>query len=266
MSSRIDLGRVLAIGFAMAPTAAFAGAWTLDAGEGQAIVTATPSTGDKAFDRSSKLQSISRYDKDELDALIEYGVTDRFTLMLSPSAQHVGIAAPTAARRTGPSYTEAGGRVRLLQGDSWVFSVQTTLAVPGTFDRSNPAAIGYTDTELDVRGLLGYSFKVGSWPAFVDLELGQRFRYGGPPNEARADFTLGVQPFARWQLLAQSFNVISEGAGSWGLPAYSYHKFQLSAVYAVTPAWSLQLGAFTTYWGRNALQENGVIASAWYKF
>ena len=138
--------------------------------------------------------------------------------------------------------------------------------MPGTFDKSNVAAIGYTEPEIDVRGLLGYSFAVGAWPAFVDVQVAQRYRLGGPPDEFRTDVTLGVWPHDRWLLLMQSFNVISEGAGSWGYPSYAYYKFQLSAVYALTPALSLQLGSYTTYWGRNALQENGMVLGAWYKF
>jgi protein XagA len=60
--------------------------------------------------------------------------------------------------------------------------------------------------------------------------------------------------------------VISEGAGTWGYGSYAYHKFQLSAVYAFTKAFSVQLGGYSTYWGRNALQENGLVVGAWQKF
>jgi hypothetical protein len=180
--------------------------------------------------------------------------------------QHVDIGAPVDAQRTGLGYSEFGGRVRLFQGDSWVVSGQTTLRVPGTFDRSNPAALGYTDTQVDVRALVGYAFKLGAWPAFLDVQMAQRFSLGWQPDEFRADITFGVRPAPKWLLLAQSFNVVSEGAGTWGFPAYDYYKLQLSGVYSVTPKLSLQLGAFTTYTGRNALQDNGLLMGAWYRF
>jgi hypothetical protein len=266
MSKCVGLKRVLAVGLMAFPSTAFAGAWTLDAGEGAAIVTATPSSADKAFDGRGDLQSTSRYSKGELQALLEYGVADRFTLMLTPQLQHVSISGPFEPQRTGLGYTDIGGRMRLGNGDSWVLSAQTTFRVPGTFDKSNLAAIGYTDPEVDVRGLFGYSFKAGAWPAFVDVQVAQRFRIGGPPDEFRADLTLGLRPQDRWLLLMQSFNVISEGKGSWEYPSYAYHKFQLSAVYSLTKRLSLQLGGYTTYWGRNALQENGVVLGAWYRF
>jgi hypothetical protein len=222
------------------------------------------------FDSAGSLRAAPRYSKFELQGLLEYGVTDRLTAIAAPSLQHVDIADP-AARRTGLGYTEAGGRYQLANGalpngDAWVFSGQTTLRMPGTFDKSNPAAIGYTDPEMDVRGLLGYSFAIGASPAFIDLQMAQRFRLDTAPNEFRADATFGLRPAARWLLLAQSFNVISEGAGSWGFPSYRYHKLQLSAVFDVTTAFSLQVGGFTTFAGRNALQENGLILGAWYRF
>jgi protein XagA len=100
----------------------------------------------------------------------------------------------------------------------------------------------------------------------LDIQVAQLDRFGGPPDEFHTDITLGVRPYDRWLILMQSFNVISEGAGSWGYPDYSYYKLQLSAVYALTHALSLQLGGYTTYWGRNALQENGMVLGVWYKF
>jgi hypothetical protein len=266
MSKCVRLARFLAVSLMAFPTTAFAGAWTLDAGKGIAIVTATASQATKAFNGGGSLETTPRYSKAELQALLEYGATDWLTVILAPSLQHVAIGGPFEAQRTGLGYTEFGARMRFARGDSWVVSAQTTLRVPGTFDKFNPAAIGYTDPEVDVRGLLGYNFKAGAWPAFVDVQVAQRFRLGGPPDEFRADLTLGLEPQDRWLILIQSFNVISEGKGSWEYPSYAYHKFQLSAVYPLTPQLSLQLGGYTTYWGRNALQENGAIVGAWYKF
>ena len=40
----------------------------------------------------------------------------------------------------------------------------------------------------------------------------------------------------------------------------------LRRLFTLTTALSLQLGGYSTYWGRNALQENGLIAAVWYRF
>lgn len=244
------------------PSAALAGAWTLPQGAGQVMLTMTTSTSDHIFG----VGPTPRYNKTELQALIEYGFTDRFTGILIPGLQHVDIAAPTAAQRSGLGYSEFGGRYQFFQGDGWVLSGQATMRVPGTNDTSNPAAIGYTGIETDVRALFGHSFAVGNWPAFIDLQLGERFRAGAPPDEVRFDATFGVRPAPRWLVLAQSFNVMSEGAGGLPFGRYDYYKFQLSAVYELTPALSLQAGVFSTYAGSNALRENGLIFGAWHRF
>lgn len=258
------LGSALCLAILAFPSDLLAAAWTLRAGDGQAIVTGTPSSGDQVFDATGNLKPTPRYNKIEIQGLVEYGVTDQLTAIVSPMLQHVDIADPDA-RRTGLGYTEFGGRYQVLKGDSWVFSGQTTMRVPGTFDNANPAAVGYTEPEVDVRGLFGYSFTAGAMPAFVDLQVAQRFRIGDVPNEFRADGTFGLRVAPGWLVLAQSFNVISEG-GSPEIPSYHYHKLQLSAVYDVTPTVALQLGAFTTYAGRNALQENGIVSAIWCRF
>src|SRR5450432_1563725 len=266
MTKRVGLRFIIATGLMGYATTAFAGAWTLDAGNGELIITATAMQASNLFSTGSVLQSIPRYSKDEAQALIEYGVTNWFTAMFGPSLQHVDIAAPLSAERSGLGYTDIGGRTKIWSNDSWVVSAQATVRISGTYDKTNPAAIGYTDPEIDIRGLVGYSFQAGTMPSFVDVEVAQRFRLGGPPDEFRTDVTFGIRPIDKWLLLAQSFNVISEGAGTWGFGSFAYHKFQLSAVYELTTALSLQLGGYSTYWGRNALQENGLVVGAWYKF
>ncbi len=258
------------IGAAALPSPALAGAWTMPEGKGQVVVAATVSEAKTSFDANGDRQPTLRYNKQELQMLLEYGITDRVTAILAPGLQRVEIALPVNARRTGLGFTEFGGRFRLMQGGtrdfSWVLSAQTTMRVPGTYDTANPAAIGYTGMEVDVRGLLGASFTVGGWPAFVDLQLAQRFRTGGPPSEWRADFTAGVRLAPQWGLLAQSFNVISEGDGSPPFTSTNYHKLQMSVIYYLTEQWALQGGLFTTVAGRNALQENGLLVGTGYKF
>ncbi len=255
---------------AIAPSPARAGAWTLPENIAQILVIGTMTRADRIFDDSGTKQPTPRYSKFELQALMEYGVTDWLTLIVAPGLQHINIAPPTDARRTGFGTSEFGARARLWHGDlpgaSWVLSGQATMRVPGTYDTGNPAAVGYTGFDTDLRALFGVSFRLGGWPAFVDLQLAQRFRGDGPPNETRFDATFGVRPAPQWLVLAQSFNVFSQGAGDALFPATHYHKLQLSLVYAITANWSVQGGFVTTFAGRNALQENGLLLGAGYRF
>jgi hypothetical protein len=254
------------LGFLLLPSAAWASAWTLPEGTGQWVATLTAGSAADYFENGA-FAATARYNKAELQLLIEYGVTDRLTVLADPGLQHVDIAAPTSAERSGLGYAEFGARYAFLQNQTWVLSGQATLRIPGTADAANPAAIGYTEVESDLRLLLGRSFDFEGKPAFFDLEAAERVRTAGAPSEFRLDATFGVQVLPRWLLLAQSFNVVSEGSGiSLYGGSYDYEKLQVSAVYSLTPTWSLQGGAYTTYAGQNALQENGLILSVWHKF
>ena len=255
------------LGLLCLPSTAWAGAWTLPEGTGQWLATLTSSTSTTYLEGSNALMPTPRYNKDEFSALIEYGLTDRLTGILIPGLQHIDIAPPTSAERTGLGYTEFGARYEFFEAPTWVVSGQATLRIPGTTDWANPAAIGYTDVEADLRILLGHNFKVAEMPAFFDVEVAERVRTAGAPSEFRVDGTLGVKVSPRWMLLVQSFNVVSEGAGApiYG-GSYDYEKLQLSALYTLTDTWWLQFGGVSTYAGRNALQENGVIFGVWHQF
>ena len=259
-------GAGLILGLLAAPSAAFAGAWTMPQGTGQWLAGFLASTSTEYFS-STGLASTPRYNKVEADLFVEYGLTDRLTAIVNPGFQHIDIAAPTSAERTGLDYTEFGARYAFFTDQSWVLSGQVILRLPGTTDTANPAAVGYTDVEGDFRILLGHNFKIGDWPAFYDIEVAQRARTEGAPSEFRADGTFGVKVSPRWLLLAQSFNVVSEGSGiSLYGGSYDYFKLQLSAVYELMPAWWVQGGGYVTYAGYNALQENGAIVALWHQF
>jgi len=258
------VGSVLAL--LCLPSTAWAGAWTLPEGTGQWLASLTATSATSYF-TGSGLASTPRYSKEELQVLIEYGLTDRLTAIFDPGLQNINIAAPTNAERSGLNYTEFGARYGFLENSDWVVSGQTTLRIPGTTDISNPAAIGYTDVEADFRALLGHNFKAGDIPAFFDFELAERWRTDGYPSEFRFEGTLGVKVYPRWMLLLQSFNVVSEGGGISILGgSYEYYKVELSALYTLTDTWTLQFGGVSTYAGRNALQENGVIFGVWHQF
>jgi hypothetical protein len=248
------------------PSLAWAGAWTLPEGTGQFLAIFTASTSTAYLEGSRGMTPTPRYNKDEISALVEYGVTSRLTAIVDPGLQHIDIAAPTSAARTGLGYTEFGARYGFFQEPAWVVSGQATLRVPGTTDAANPAAIGYTFTQADFRALVGHNFTIADMPAFTDVEVAERAGLGGP-SEFRVDGAFGLIVVPRWLLLVQGFNVFSEGsvAALYG-GSYQYYKLQLSAIYALTPTWSLQGGGFSTYAGRNALQENGMLLGVWHQF
>lgn len=247
------------------PAAAAASAWTLPKGQGQVLLTGVYSHSDRGFDASGKTIDIPDYDKQELYLLAEYGVTDDLTLIAAPSFRHVGIQGGSDDT-TGLGYTELGARYRVASGAHWVGSLQATARIPGTRRRDVLAQVGNTDAEYDVRAMGGVSFAIGRMPAFANLEGGYRVRAGDPPNEVRADATLGVRPAKRVLVYALWSNSWSDGAGKGVFDAYRYHNAFLNAVYDLNKHWSVQAGALATVSGRNALRERGATGGLWFRF
>ncbi|MEP9354094.1 hypothetical protein ABLE93_10920 [Xanthobacter sp. KR7-65] len=251
---------------------AAAGAWTQEEGHGQVILQTTAAHSASEFGPSYDLYASRPYDKVEVTLVFEYGATDWLTLIAAPQFLYVGLGAPSADSYAGPGYQDAGARVRLWQGTGGgtasVVSAQVVGRFSGTGNSPSAAAVGYEDPELDLRLLYGLSFTLFGKAAFLDVEAAQRLRFGAPPDEFRVDLTLGLRVAERWQLLAQSFNVVSEGAGEGPYfgDSYEYYKVQMGAAYDLSAAMTVQLSLVGTVFARNAPQENGVVLAAYYRF
>jgi hypothetical protein len=244
---------------------AIAGAWTLPAGKGQVIVTGTFLGADRYYDSRGRILRGPSYRKFEASAFLEYGFTDRFTGLFSPSLLATSVAGGGAAY-VGPGYTEIGGRFRLLGGESWIVSLQASARLPAPANRLNPAAACCTATEADVRLLIGKSFMLGAWPSFINAEAGYRLRGGLTEDELRIDVTLGVRPRPDWLILLQSFNVLANDGDAGIFTEARYHKVQLGAVWDFAHQWSLQLAGIVTISGRSAPVEAGFVTGLWYRF
>jgi hypothetical protein len=136
---------------AFAAGSVLAGAWTQKKGEGHVITTGTFTRSGRAFDADGDAVPIPRYDKLEVNVLVEYGVTDWLTAIVQPQLLGVDIAAPANADTFGPGYTDIGARARLWSSTDSVFSLQAFGRIPGRNDETNLAEIGNTDAEFDIR-------------------------------------------------------------------------------------------------------------------
>ncbi|MFH1558499.1 MAG: hypothetical protein ABII76_27170 [Pseudomonadota bacterium] len=269
LSIRALAGAALAAcGLAASAQRACAGAWTLKESGVQAYLQSTMTRADHAFDGSSNLYAAQTYDKVSTQLFMEVGATDSLTLIVAPELLSISLASPADTSYFGPGYTDLGGRVKIAEGDGFVASLQAVARFPGAKPSEGPAVIGYVNGELDLRALAGWNFVLWGLPSFLDLELAQRLRFGAPPDEWRLDATLGVRIAPRWLVLAQSFNVMSEGAGEapYFDASYEYYKVQMGVMYDVSESFAVQASLVTTYFARNALQENGLVLAAQYRY
>ncbi|MBN4046438.1 hypothetical protein JYU02_00380 [bacterium AH-315-P15] len=244
---------------------ALAAAWTLPAGDAQIIAGYTYDEASEAFNDEGDRDLDADFYKHELSVLMEYGALDYLTVYIQPHFQWLDV---NDVEEAGHAFTDVGLRLRVLQQDQHVFSLQGQVSLPGDVNGTNEVTLSSSEIEAELRALFGTSFMLGTVPAFVDLQGGYRYREGNPPDEWHADATFGWQPDDGAEFLLQSFNTWSEGQGDDPLvfPYFRQHKVQASLVMHATQELSLQVGGFYTWAGQNVIAEEGLIVGAWYRF
>ena len=245
--------------------AASAGAFLLPEGYGQFIAGIGFSEGSRRFDSGGRAEPAPAYRKVIASGYLEYGLLSRLTLIAAPTlSRENGVAANTV---TGSDSSAVGARYALFAAPGRVLSIQVLVQPPlAPGDRAAQLAVGGArNLAIDSRLMLGQAFAVFGRPAFVELAPGARVRLDPFPSEARLDLTLGLRPVPPLLLLLQSFLSIAPSAGPL-VPHTSYDKLQASAVYDLSSRWSVQLGAFHTIAGRNAVRETGPFGALWVRF
>lgn len=270
--------------FACAVAPARAGAWLYPEGRGQVIVTTTFADARKAYDSRGRLIETPSYRKFEARVYVEHGVTDWLNFVgeggymnfhgAASQTAHLDqlVAAakaglPLAAKGPpGPQYDglgigSAGARVRLFTYGAYIFSLEASLRA------ASPAARRFLDmrdpVQVDARIQAGRPLSIFGWSGFLDAQIGYRSR-GQNGDEVRADFTAGLRPMDRLMVMAQSFSAFAPRGGVATFVAAQ--KFQLSAVYDLTPALSVQLGGVTALGGVNSPAERGLISALWWRY
>lgn len=264
-SGRSPRWRAAASGLAcllLAAPPATASPWNRPAGEGLAITDYTFESGSAYFDGHGHLAPARNFAKSEVSTYLEYGATDSLTLIARPSIDDVRVGSPDAGAYRGLGGTEAGAQWQALVFGPAVLAVQGTFRLPGSTSRANPALVGNTAREGDFRVLAGTGLPLPFKP-FLDLQASVRVRSGGAAAQAHGDATFGFYPFDRLLILLQSFTTVPVGPGD--LRSRST-RVAATGVYAMTQAWALQFGTFTTALGRDALRERGFTVGFWRYF
>jgi hypothetical protein len=258
--------KLRALGLAAAgllPAIAHADGWTMPAGQGRTIITALYSHAGDSFDNHGHAFDAGDYNQYNVYVSTEYGLTDNLSLLATPSLRRVTVQ--NGRDSFGLGYTEVGARYKVAGGGDWVVSLRSTVMIPGKRRDDVPAQIGSTDVQEDTRVEVGKSFKLLGLDGFSIVEAGYRFRSRGEPNEVHADLQLGLHVTKRLMLQANSYNTVSDGAGS-RYASYRYSTVYAGGVYDLTDHVAVQLGGLATVAGRNALRERGVYTGLWIRF
>ena len=260
--------RRVALAFAVLsiPSAAWAGAWTLPEGTGQWLAGFTATTSTMYF-TGAGLAPTPRYTKEEAQALIEYGLTDRLTAIIIPGLQNIDIAAPTSAERAGLNYTEFGARYGFYKVRTGSYPARGRCVCPAP---PTPRTRPRSATPI-FKPMYVFWWATTSRSTTCRAFSTSRRPSARAPKAIRANFT-SMPPWASaycrngccWRRASTSCPR-APGLSYFG-GSYEYYKVELSALYTVMPTWQVQFGGVSTYAGRNALQENGFIVGLWHQF
>ena len=244
---------------------AMAGAYMLAENYGQFIAGIGFSEGTRTFDTNGRAMPSPAYRKIIASGFLEYGYTPWLSLVAAPTLAREGGSAANSV--TGSDASAFGARLRLAQSATDVLAIQALVQPPlAPGDRASQLADGGArNFAVDLRVMFAHTFTIFGKPAFIDVAPGARIRADPFPSESRLDITFGIRPFAKLLLLAQTF-LSSAPTASPLIPRTAYGKLQASAVYDLSPRWSVQLGGFRTMVGLNTVREGGPLGALWYRF
>jgi protein XagA len=257
--------------FFIAPAQA---AWLQTKGEGLIISSLSSYHSDARFD-SFGLRSDGRgYDKQELSVYGVYGLTEKLTLGAQPSFFRLRA---TNANRVGHegmrglSQVELFVRTSLVAADYWILSGQALLKLPGPRAVDREPLLENASRDAEVRLLLGRSGRLArrflNLEYFSSIEAAYRARYRRSADQWRADAAFGVRPLQNYQIIVQSFNILSSRSPDDSDPtAYDLFKAQVSVVRDLPYGMAVQAGGYSEYAGRNIGAGKALFMAVWYRF
>jgi protein XagA len=243
---------------------AFAGAWTLPAGDTQIISGAILSSAAESFDDTGGTVP-TYYRKILLQSYAEHGLTNDLTLVLAPEYAIATEGGPDRPTIHADDFAFKAGARYLLTDTFGVLSVQASYKTAGAFDMS-VSANRDSGSETELRLLYGANFELFHKDAYFDAEIAQRWISGARPNEVPIDLTLGVHWSEKFTFMVQSFDIVASGNGEPPYRYYRSHKVELAILQRLWKGVYLESGAYLSPTGQNSLVERGADASIWVYF
>ena len=263
---------------------AYAGAWTLEKGKRQHIITyRTYATVAYFSGDGERRDKLGRFTKHEVNVYSEYGVNDNLTaglsLFVSRSSDISRANAYYALEESTPMThsIELSGlrrselflRSQLYRDDTYVFSLQPVVSLPGYYTHRSEGSAIADAFEWGGDALAGRNFSFLGRSHFADLSAGYRIRGDGLGDQYRLHGGVGLSLDDDWTLLPElDMTVAASGihlatTTITGQNDYDLTKAQLSAVYKVNDAIRLQGGAYAHIAGRNTGAGGGALFSVW---
>lgn len=260
----------------------YSSAWLLAPDERLSIQTLRFHSYPHYFNSRGTRARHSPFRKADYQHYVEHGYRSDLTIGMDSSVaiQHQTPTLTTADTSSVSPYSSTGtiaffARTLLYQTPQLALSWQPLLAFPSVFFSGNQAEILSHRAAVELRGLLGWS-GAGTFFSqrdFASIEAAYRHYADGDEGRFSLDASYGVYPANSSLLLLSQFFITLSGRGLSLTPLvphettrYDLASLQLSTVFPIAPATSLQLGGFLHITGRDVGAGGGTLIGIWRRF
>lgn len=206
----------------------------------------------------------SRFERFETNNYAEYGLTRAITLggkLVYGSSTYSDSFKAGAA--SGFSEIEGFAQYEIFRGRRSVLSVKLTGAAPTGLDAGARADLFENGADAELRALYGRNLFARPFKIFASVEAGYRRRFGDAADQIRADALVGIEPAKNILLLAEAQTSTSIRNEASGGTDYDVVKLQPSAVWRISPRFSLQAGMTHEAGGRNLILGDTYFIGLW---
>ena len=253
-----------------------AGAWGRNKGEFFLSLQPYYYSTDIYYDRHGhKHDRGGPYTKYELNPYMEYGVTEKDTIILNIFYDWLTDRTSDGKKQNQGFVDQEIGWQHQFYGDGVaVFAVQGLCIIPSGYNIEDDPRLGYGRFGGEISLLYGRSYKLLDHYGFVDLRVGFRDYVGYPSSQLRPMVTIGYDIFSQWQILAAAelhygLNNGTEkilGPNLLAQPNYRLLKLSLAARYRLNDQCSLVAGGYGHAWGEETGGGGGAYVSLWYTY
>lgn len=250
------------------PCAAQAGAWPQKKDDLQVIISFKNTRADQDYNAQGEKIRRNRFSKRELSPYIEYGLSDKITLVgsMALTQEETSWLGSTISNR-GLSRIEAGARFALGQWDDTYFSFQPLLIWHGAMNQSDPYGSQRGDVDGEFGITMGQNFELWGLQGFSDNLVGIRIKPASRLNEVKANLTIGLDFAGGRKIMVKSESYASFTRDTNAAPSQiQSNKLGLSFVQKLDKTVSMELSGMAAVSGRNTINEQTLGFALWYDF
>ena len=245
----------------LSPQLCQAGAWTQKKQFSYHHLTLTYYETNTQFTKTGEIISFNnrgRFEKKELNYYLEYGISDRLTLVGNFFYDWIEYRDDFSdLTNHGFSSSEIALRYKLLER-SFVLSLQSLVSIPPRSREDPVIPITNGQLDLELRLLLGRYFPQSK--TYTNMEFGVRKRFEEPADELKCQLLAGFKNWKPWEFVLQYDGTISLKNGkSTEIPQYDIirtneydlHRVSGTIIYHLKGSRSLSLQYYRHLAGKN---------------